>query len=714
MPLRNKLLWLIPIGFVLLAAPLFAQPADVADEDEAGPVPPRLSWLDGEVYIDRGGSEGAQDAVVNYPLAPRDLLRTGPRGSFEIQFGPKAFARGWSSTRLELTQRERNRLRFDLQEGDLALDIRRDLVESAVEIRTDGFVASIRRAGYYRLHTDPGKGVIRVYRGGRAMLELADGGRVEVFSGEECAVDDPERPGAFARVPAPAADAWDDWNIARTDYLAQSESERYVPPDLYGTKELDRYGSWSRTPEYGPVWTPHAVPTGWVPYSTGYWVLDPYYGWTWVDSQPWGWAPFHYGRWVRVHGRWCWAPGPVVVRPVYAPALVVFTSSSSGSILFSLNGPPRAWVALGWGEPCIPWWGHSAFRRPWWGGWGGPRVVNHVVIQKNTVVHVHHLRSFEHAHIHRAVVKARDDHFPRDHHERARFGGPDSPARQEYKGGALRPSGEMRLPADRSRFSAESPVTGPPLPENESRRPGRGFEQGKEVRTPITEAGRDSPRMGTPELRREPAPARETAPEPGRRTHGPGEVRTPATAAGRDPLSSPRPVLRPESTPASAARTDRTRPESLSFPAGPVTDGSRQRNRTEARGLSRSSEERTALRTPPSEAMRDTRHPATPLMRREPEPGIGVPAARIRNGSETVPRRSPEVVSPGAGRDPRRYLQRGESPAAAPSPPASSGGERRRVGPRPEGPVRTPFSGTAPPAGAQPYEKIPGRQQGLN
>src|SRR5207253_4876407 len=66
--------------------------------------------------------------------------------------------------------------------------------------------------------------------------------------------------------------------------------------------ELDRDGSWRDDPSYGPVWAPAAVPPEWAPYSTGRWMWDPYYGWTWVDDAPWGWAPFHYGRWVFVGG----------------------------------------------------------------------------------------------------------------------------------------------------------------------------------------------------------------------------------------------------------------------------------------------------------------------------------------------------------------------------------------------------------------------------
>src|SRR2546428_7576392 len=36
---------------------------------------------------------------------------------------------------------------------------------------------------------------------------------------------------------------------------------------------------------------------------------------------------FHYGRWAYARNEWLWVPGPVVARPVYAPALVAFVRS---------------------------------------------------------------------------------------------------------------------------------------------------------------------------------------------------------------------------------------------------------------------------------------------------------------------------------------------------------------------------------------------------
>jgi hypothetical protein len=56
---------------------------------------------------------------------------------------------------------------------------------------------------------------------------------------------------------------------------------------------------------------------------------------TWVDDAPWGYAPFHYGRWV-CRERMGWVPGPIAVRPVYAPALVAFVGGPRFSLSVSV------------------------------------------------------------------------------------------------------------------------------------------------------------------------------------------------------------------------------------------------------------------------------------------------------------------------------------------------------------------------------------------
>jgi hypothetical protein len=106
---------------------------------------------------------------------------------------------------------------------------------------------------------------------------------------------------------------------------------------------------------YGNVWVPSYVASGWVPYQDGRWVHVQPWGWTWVDNAPWGFAPFHYGRWVQVNNYWAWSPGNYHARPVYAPALVAFVGDPGWSASFSFgNAHAVGWFPLGWGEPYRP------------------------------------------------------------------------------------------------------------------------------------------------------------------------------------------------------------------------------------------------------------------------------------------------------------------------------------------------------------------------
>jgi hypothetical protein len=241
-----------------------------------------------------------------------------------------------------------------------------------------------------------------------------DGESITIAPNEEVVLDGTTKPRISAYA-APPPDVWDQWNDDRTRDLIDAVSARYVSPELYGTDDLDRHGTWRVMPTYGTVWIPSGIPPGWAPYSDGTWILDPYYGWTWVDRAPWGWAPYHYGRWVHTHGYWAWAPGPLMRRPVYAPALVAFMGGPGLQVGVSFGSRPSVgWVALGWGEPCVPWWGRPGFiHRPWWGGWGGPRVVNDMVIHHHQVVHVQHIHHYHHVKHGRGVMAVHREDFGR-------------------------------------------------------------------------------------------------------------------------------------------------------------------------------------------------------------------------------------------------------------------------------------------------------------
>ena len=389
-------------------------------EDLRTITPPRLSYFDGEISFWRPGAEDWLTARLNTPLAVGDELYAAQGANFELQIGARNFVRGDAMTQIALVNQEPDYLQFKVTTGRVSLDLRQLEPGTTVEVATPKAVFIISHEGYYRLDVNFDTHFI-TRRGGQATVIPAGGRAMGIHPSEEIVV----RGGDAVRVEtyvAPEPDPWDRWNFARTDDLLDAVSIRYLPSGVYGAHELDRYGSWRVVTDYGPVWIPDGIPHDWAPYSSGYWIWDPYYEWTWIDDAPWGWAPFHYGRWVFIDGIWAWAPGPVVVtRPAYAPALVAFFwAGDDVSVRIGIGTSGVFWVSLGWGEPVIPWWGRHDFRgKPWWGGWHGPRVVNNVVIKEKTVVNVTNI-VYRNTRLDRAVAYLPQEHFGRLR-ERARL-----------------------------------------------------------------------------------------------------------------------------------------------------------------------------------------------------------------------------------------------------------------------------------------------------
>ncbi|HVN84570.1 MAG TPA: DUF6600 domain-containing protein [Candidatus Binatia bacterium] len=375
-----------------------------------GRTPARLSFLDGEVSFWRPGAKDWTPARVNIALAAGDALYTGHGANLELQIGARAFVRAGQDTQLGLENQEPDFVQFKVTAGHASLDLRGLAAGHTVEIDTPNAAFTIERVGYYRINVDDAGTTFITRRGGRATMTPAGGEAVGINPSEQLVIEGTETARVESYV-APELDDWDRWNYDRTDHLIDTVSSRYVAPGVYGIDALDHYGNWRIVPSYGSVWIPDGVAAGWVPYSTGRWMWDPFFGWTWVDDAPWGWAPFHYGRWVYVDSYWAWAPGPVV-RPVYAPALVAFFGGGGFAVHIGLGVPAVGWVALGWGEPLVPWWGPVGFvGRPCWHGWGGPRIVNNVVIEHTTIVNVNDIHNYRNVGVHNSVIAISRNRF---------------------------------------------------------------------------------------------------------------------------------------------------------------------------------------------------------------------------------------------------------------------------------------------------------------
>lgn len=316
-------------------------------EQEPAQDPPgraaRLSYSIGSVSFQPGGEGDWVQAVVNRPLTTGDNLWADKDSRAEFQIGSTS-VRMDSETSLTFLQLDDRTTQLRLSQGSLIVRVRHLDDEDHFEIDTPNSAFEIRRTGEYRVdvkdngnETDTtvwrGRGEVT---GGGASYVVVAGQRAR-FTGS----DDLDH--EIGQIPA--HDDFDEFAFQRDKREDRAESANYISTEVTGYEDLDEYGRWHYVADYGPVWTPVRVVPGWAPYRFGHWVWIAPWGWTWVEDEPWGFAPFHYGRWAFVAGGWCWVPGPVVVRPVYAPALVVFVGT----------GPHVGWFPLAPREVYVPW-----------------------------------------------------------------------------------------------------------------------------------------------------------------------------------------------------------------------------------------------------------------------------------------------------------------------------------------------------------------------
>jgi len=313
----------------------------------------RLAQINGTVSFSPAGEEEWVLAQPNRPLITGDRVWSDAGARAELQIG-SASARLGSNTSATILNLDDRVVQIEVAQGTLNLRVRRVYADQVFEIDTPNLAFSIRRAGDYRIDVDPNGNatIVRVRSGegeawGEGAAYVVGAGQQYTFQGEGL------RDYFVDSLPPP--DEFDRWSLDRNRREDAAVSARYVSPDVVGYSDLDEYGTWRNVESYGNVWFPTTVAVGWVPYRTGHWGwIDPW-GWNWIDEAPWGFAPFHYGRWAFVSSRWCWVPGPIAVRPIYAPALVAFIGGGGFSLSIS-TGPVTGigWFPLGPGEVYQP------------------------------------------------------------------------------------------------------------------------------------------------------------------------------------------------------------------------------------------------------------------------------------------------------------------------------------------------------------------------
>ncbi len=370
----------IAVGVLALSGLALAQnePFNGDQPGNGGPAgdPPsrvaRLQYMDGDVSLQPGGVDDWVPATLNRPLTTADRIWTDRDARAELTMASAALRMG-AETSVTLTNLDDNTAQIELDQGVLNLSVRFLNAGEIVEVDTPNFAYTINRPGEYRFDVlpDQDESWITVWHGdGEA---TGQGNAVRVRNNQQFRFSAGQSLShTYSR--APERDGFDDWCAVRERRETTSASASYVAAGTVGYEDLDDNGYWEPSPTYGTVWYPR-VHAGWAPYREGHWAWVEPWGWTWVDDAPWGFAPFHYGRWVSVGDRWGWVPGPVGVRPVYAPALVGWVGGAGFGVSIGIGGGV-GWFPLGWHDPYLP-----AYRV-------SPRYAREVNISNSRVVNV--------------------------------------------------------------------------------------------------------------------------------------------------------------------------------------------------------------------------------------------------------------------------------------------------------------------------------------
>jgi hypothetical protein len=329
-------------------APDQSGPQDQGDQDPPSRVA-RMNYTQGSVSFQPGGEGDWVTAVPNRPLTTGDNLWTDQGSRAEMHVGSTAI-RLAPETSVTFLALDDQTTQLRLSAGTIILRVRHLDDGDVFEVDTPNLAFNLQHNGEYRLDVDSNGDMTNVsVWSGRG--EVTGGGySYTVVAGQSARFSGIDQLN-YDLAQLPGSDDFDNWAFERDHREDGAESANYVSPEMTGYEDLDDYGRWQYVGGYGTVWVPSGVASDWAPYRNGHWAyIDPW-GWTWVEDEPWGFAPFHYGRWAYAGNRWCWVPGPVAVRPVYAPALVAFV----GGVGISIGGGPGVgWFPLAPGEVYVP------------------------------------------------------------------------------------------------------------------------------------------------------------------------------------------------------------------------------------------------------------------------------------------------------------------------------------------------------------------------
>lgn len=334
----------------------------------------RISYLEGAVTVLRYTDEDWADAEINMPLMAGDKVFAANGARVEIQLDDQTTVRLGSDTFASFPYLDDAVGRLEITKGKAnvyAANV--DYVRPPFEIATSNMLAVILEHATVRVDVAENGDTELFVRRGEINVQKEKNELQKIVRGEKLIAKRPDT-ASHTIVKWTQEDTFDQWSDVRDAVVAAVSNDKYITPRISGYNDLNLYGDWVETADYGRVWRPNVIATDWAPYRDGRWVWREPYGNIWVSAEPWGWVPYHYGRWVYVNDyNWVWVPRETVVvrevayyhRPVWSPALVSFTYAKHGRYYnYSLasgyyDSPVVGWFPLGVHDYYHPWYDYN-------------------------------------------------------------------------------------------------------------------------------------------------------------------------------------------------------------------------------------------------------------------------------------------------------------------------------------------------------------------
>jgi hypothetical protein len=272
----------------------------------------RLSQVRGAVQMDRNTGLGYEIAFANIPVVAGAKLRTA-EGVAEIEFEDNSSLRLAPETEVAFVRLGRSATGVT----QTAVEVKHGLVYVSLQKGKNGGEFGLSD-GKANIMLTPGAHVrvdathadveVAVFDG---MAALNFGSATTMLTKHETVTLNTSALTMTAVQKGVEEVDWDEWDKTQSSYHKNVNAVAGAGGfGLFGTNDLNYYGSFVDMPGCGSMWRPYFASAGWDPFANGVWTWYPGMGYSWVSPYPWGWLPFHSGSWASCGGAgWGWRPG---------------------------------------------------------------------------------------------------------------------------------------------------------------------------------------------------------------------------------------------------------------------------------------------------------------------------------------------------------------------------------------------------------------------